>query len=552
MVEVIDLLSSPELPSPGSKVVARPPKTTAPLAKALDYEPPKDDWFTLSSDDPPLPPLPPIPSPTTSKSNTSLGAFTKTTSNPKRGNDFFFLSNDFDTTVNLSDPFDLPVPAAKKRCVSSSPQPVPSKTAIPKAAGNKRSVPNIESSTKTSGARTTNAPALKGINKAKTNLDFDPIIFTSSPDPFADAARRKKGKEMMKEIWEEDEDEEDDFGLGYRTTKAGKTSTRGVLGSHGNKRDGPKFDESSDFDLPDLDAIPAKALSKSSSKSSSSAALAKYNADKALEKKAQEKAREKADKDKVKTKKAYDKEGAKLAEQEQKRLAKEEKAREKEKAAGLARVNTLRTDKKVSTPEMIVDLSSSLDEKLAGQVRSFLGPLQVQCTEWESEIKMVKWRRKVEAVYNEESGIFEPCAKHIKSERHVMVVVSAKEFVELATGGEGSDLDAHFLRMKSKHGECEIIYLIEGLTAWMRKNRNLKNRQFEQAVRSHIPSQELPTASQRRKKKEQEYVDEELVEDALLRLQVQHGALIHHTAVMVETSEWVVAFTQHISTIPYR
>jgi crossover junction endonuclease EME1 len=67
-------------------------------------------------------------------------------------------------------------------------------------------------------------------------------------------------------------------------------------------------------------------------------------------------------------------------------------------------------------------------------------------------------------------------------------------------------------------------------------------------------SQDEPAATQRsRKKKEQEeYVDEDLVEDALLRLQVMHGTLIHHTAAMIETAEWIVVFTQHISTIPYR
>jgi crossover junction endonuclease EME1 len=88
---------------------------------------------------------------------------------------------------------------------------------------------------------------------------------------------------------------------------------------------------------------------------------------------------------------------------------------------------------------------------------------------------------------------------------------------------------------------------------WMRKNRNSKNRQFTEAVRSHL-SQEVPTTSQRtRKKKEQDYyVDEDLIEDALLRLQAIHGALIHHTNAVIETAEWIFNFTQHISTIPYK
>src|SRR5262249_35640015 len=47
-------------------------------------------------------------------------------------------------------------------------------------------------------------------------------------------------------------------------------------------------------------------------------------------------------------------------------------------------------------------------------------------------------------------------------------------------------------------------------------------------------------------------ISEDSVEDALLELQLAHGALIHHTAVAVETARWVVSFTQHISTVPYR
>jgi crossover junction endonuclease EME1 len=85
---------------------------------------------------------------------------------------------------------------------------------------------------------------------------------------------------------------------------------------------------------------------------------------------------------------------------------------------------------------------------------------------------------------------------------------------------------------------------------WMRKNKTIQNRKYTETVRSI--GREEPTASQRSRKKQEEYVDEDLVEDALLRLQVMHGALIHHTAATVETAEWILVFTQHISTVPYR
>ena len=214
-------------------------------------------------------------------------------------------------------------------------------------------------------------------------------------------------------------------------------------------------------------------------------------------------------------------------------------------AADLAKVNTLRIDKKVSTPEMIIELPLDLDARLVGQVRQFLGPLEVECKEWASSIpNVIKWRRKVESVYSEEMGHWVPAPKQIKPEKLVMCVMTANEFVDLAMGEEGRDLDAHVLRMKARFHECGIIYLVEGLTAWMRKNRNVKNRQFTEAVRSQMAQgleEAAASASQRsKKKKQQEYVDEDMVEDALLRLQVIHGAQIHHTATSVDTAQWIM------------
>jgi crossover junction endonuclease EME1 len=156
-------------------------------------------------------------------------------------------------------------------------------------------------------------------------------------------------------------------------------------------------------------------------------------------------------------------------------------------------------------------------------------------------------------------GHWEPCPKHIKPENHVMCVMTAKEFVDLATGGEGQDLDAHVLKMKTKFPGCTLLFLLEGLTAWMRKNRNVKNRQFTEAVRSQMALEEAslsgpPTAAPkpRKKKTSPEHIDEDLLEDALLKLQVLHQTLIHHTSATVDTAEQIRALTQHISTIPYR
>jgi crossover junction endonuclease EME1 len=200
---------------------------------------------------------------------------------------------------------------------------------------------------------------------------------------------------------------------------------------------------------------------------------------------------------------------------------------------------------------MIVYLPDSMEEKLASQTRTFLGSHTIEKKEYNSLRPIVKWQRKVTAAFNRELDHWESVELHFIDEKHVMYVMSAKEFVALATGEDGDELDLHVVQLKSQFESYTFIYLIEGLEIWRKKNKTLKDRQFKGAVRSHT-GQEAPVASQRPKKKQEaEYVDEDLIEDALIKLQM-HRILIHHTSAMVETAEWILAFTQHISTIPYK
>jgi crossover junction endonuclease EME1 len=133
-----------------------------------------------------------------------------------------------------------------------------------------------------------------------------------------------------------------------------------------------------------------------------------------------------------------------------------------------------------------------------------------------------------------------------------MYIMTVLEFVDFALGDEDKDLDVHVLRIKAKFESSEIIFLIQGYNPWMRKNRNIKNRQFTAAVRNQMDQDEAPTASQRRKKKDSEYVDEELIETAILRLQVIHNVLVHHTEHESQTADWIRVFTEQISLVPYK
>lgn len=270
--------------------------------------------------------------------------------------------------------------------------------------------------------------------------------------------------------------------------------------------------------------------------------------------------------------KAAAREAEKLRKQREREESKEQRRLENEKAAALAEVNKVRTDKKVSTPEMIVDLPSSMNPSVRLQVEALLDDLNVQHYPYNSPVNnVVKWRRKVRARFNEDEGYWEPIpVERVEPEKHSMVLMPAAEFVELALGAKGSDLEAHVLQMQKHYESDQLVYMIEGLTPWMRKNRNVRNRQFQSAVRSAgadaeadaaaaaaanapPPSSQAPSGRRRKDPKPPPvYIDEDQVEDALLQLQVAHGVIIHHTAAPIETAQWVANFTQHISTIPYK
>src|SRR5271170_1467989 len=279
-------------------------------------------------------------------------------------------------------------------------------------------------------------------------------------------------------------------------------------------------------------------------------------------------------------------------EKERKRLAKEQKAKEKQEAADIAEVNKSKTDKKASVTEMIVEMSQSLQGKSVGnQVVEYMKQLGVDATFFEEEVDLlqddemaesfgsvVKWSRKVKARYNGDAGYWEPIAEHtVENERHILVHLTASDFAGIATSRIGSssnqeglvseqamirNLDVHVSDLRKKYKDCKPIYLIEGLEAFLRKNKTAKNRAYTAAVLSQLPPSDLsapPASSQPRPRKkttpaapDYTFIDTDLAESLLLHLQLTHAVLIHHTTTPSDTAFWIRTFTEHISTIPYR
>lgn len=163
-------------------------------------------------------------------------------------------------------------------------------------------------------------------------------------------------------------------------------------------------DDNSDDEFPDLSAIDfsklkktARSLSESPRKASkvSSTQAAKKAAPLTADQKEWEKRRKEQAREEEKERKRIEKE-----------QAKEQKVQEKIKQKALDEVNKLKTDKKASTSEMIVDLPQSFAPGINLQVNKILEDLDVQRGSWHSHPvdHIVKWRRKVQCSYNEDLG----------------------------------------------------------------------------------------------------------------------------------------------------
>ncbi|KAK4181145.1 putative crossover junction endonuclease EME1 [Triangularia setosa] len=245
------------------------------------------------------------------------------------------------------------------------------------------------------------------------------------------------------------------------------------------------------------------------------------------------------------------------AERERKRLereaAKESKDLERKRAAALTEVNKLRTDKKVSTPEMIVDLPVGLNPTIRIQAEELLKDLSVQVQSSRSPVdNVVRWKRKVDAEYNPSLSIWEPVPFRIDTEKYAMAIMPAAQFVELFLFPSTPDLDSHVSSMKASFPGYTLIYLIEGLQPFLRKNKFARNRQFASAVRDGLEPNQPPPRNRPANNNTPKIIDEDLVEQSLLSLQLVHSALIHHTNAPIETSQQIAVITQHISTAPYR
>ncbi|KAH0541315.1 hypothetical protein FGG08_004239 [Glutinoglossum americanum] len=474
-----------------------------------------------------------------------------------------YTKRDINAEIVLSDDSDYAI-GLKERRARKPPKRRPSPTSTNRS--DRLDSQGVGTSNAKDSIRTT-----RNATKPKTLIDVDPIEFSSPVEPaFPSRVRAHKASALFDNDFEDLAVPSDltnplqqrvnpGIQLSGRTA-ALLAALKGTSSHWQSENSGPCHTNKTDMGT--CAPLPKK---RKETECESHASLAEILATppKKTRKKGNPTSSEKQERAKEKELARLAREANKRTEKENRQKLKELRAWEKEVASELASANRLKIDKRISTPEMIVDLPRSLEESPLGiQIQSFLKSIQVEVAFTGScpIPNIISWRRKASTRYNEDLGHWEPIQEQIRGEKHVMCLVPANDFVEMAqarpSDPAGMDIDTHVLRLKSKFEGRSLIYLIEGLGAWMRKNKSVRNRAFQAAVLQrgdgNIDQNDSQGNGTRRRKPAQQYVDADMIEDALLRLQVVHKCLIHHTAMAVETAEWVSNFTQHISTIPYR
>ncbi|RMZ76538.1 hypothetical protein DV738_g4929, partial [Chaetothyriales sp. CBS 135597] len=300
------------------------------------------------------------------------------------------------------------------------------------------------------------------------------------------------------------------------------------------------------------------------------------------------------------------------AEKAIKQREKEAKAKERELRAHKAEVNKAKVNKNETTADMIVEMSASLADTAVGSlVQEAMRELNVEVRQLHDRVNLstpssddqchcsryiVRWKRKVNSEYDEDLDEWVPLAQpRCQSEKHILLYMTAIEFVSMLTGCPAcssrrelataaatpdeatirSNIDTFMAQLRSEHGDCIPILLIQDLDLWLRKKTNTRNREFTAAVRAQAaamtgnncdttarPPSPSQTAKRRKKRTQpnsvipESYLDlitPDLVASITLHLQLTHQPLIiQHTKTPALSSVEITKFTQHLSTRPGR
>lgn len=291
----------------------------------------------------------------------------------------------------------------------------------------------------------------------------------------------------------------------------------------------------------------------------------------------------------------------KEAEKEAKRLEKESKAAAKQLEKDIVEVNKVKTNKNVAVREMMLDLPVNIKNKsLGNQVEEFMKEQEVPVSYYSDEVDMtetdegcspsrqgsvIRWRRKLTAQYDEDTDEWTPLSRpKITPEKHIIIHLTGDEFAVTITTSptsrpstaDGSaentpsldqlkqNLDMYITLLRSRYPSTTLILIIQGLSAWLKRNASAKNRAYTAAVRAQnaeLLESASTTASGSRKKPavskspsvDLSWLSPDHIELLNLHLQLHHSQIqLIHTTSPSTSAHQILLLTQHLATRPYR
>ncbi|RHZ46109.1 hypothetical protein Glove_634g22 [Diversispora epigaea] len=281
---------------------------------------------------------------------------------------------------------------------------------------------------------------------------------------------------------------------------------------------------------------------------------------------------------------------AKELEKLERQRQKEEQKAEKQKQKQFQQVNKLKYDKQEMTKELIIDIENNLmEEPLGSLLRDILESKLIIINVFQHQqqqnfrddndvpdvYKIIKWRRKVKAEWNEELDAFVPIPEIIKEEKYILVYFEIQEFIKLI---EEDILHKKINNLQKIFDGKQLVVLIEGFDGYCRKIMTRRNRVFTNAVRTAIEEDNDDDEDNNnnsnvdnvengsKPKKKEKYTksksksksirnqgpDIDKIEDELIFLQLIDKCLIVHTKDIEETAEMIGILSSDIATIPYK
>jgi crossover junction endonuclease EME1 len=174
----------------------------------------------------------------------------------------------------------------------------------------------------------------------------------------------------------------------------------------------------------------------------------------------------------------------------------------------------------------------------------------MEAREWnEQTTDIIKFVRKVDKEWNDQEGFFQPCELHKKDEEWIIHWLHADTFIDLTCRDQtGLQLQFHIEKLKRALPGAKVIIILEGLESMLSKARNARVNIYDTAARRIGGLQ----GARRNIDESLLDLDEDAIQDELIKMQLVHEIRILQTASTLESAEWVATLATDISSIPYR